>query len=253
MKLTFLGTGTSQGVPVIGCSCDACLSNDFRDNRLRSSVLVESPLTSIAIDAGPDFRQQMLRVKQRKLDAILLTHEHRDHVAGLDDVRAFNFFSGKPMDVWAELRVQQAISKEYEYAFSDEKYPGSPDISLHTIDGNNFNISDIDIIPIRALHYKMPVFGFRIEGLTYITDANYISDEEKKKINGSEVLIVNALRRKKHLSHFTLYEAINLIEEIRPRKAYLTHISHQMGISAEIEKELPDNVFLAYDGLEIFF
>ncbi len=216
-------------------------------------MLVESPLTSIAIDAGPDFRQQMLRVKQRKLDAILLTHEHRDHVAGLDDVRAFNFFSGKPMDVWAELRVQQAISKEYEYAFSDEKYPGSPDISLHTIDGNNFNISDIDIIPIRALHYKMPVFGFRIEGLTYITDANYISDEEKKKINGSEVLIVNALRRKKHLSHFTLYEAINLIEEIRPRKAYLTHISHQMGISAEIEKELPDNVFLAYDGLEIFF
>lgn len=249
MKITLLGTGTSQGIPVITCQCRVCRSDDPRDRRLRTSALVETNGKTIVIDSGPDFRQQMLRAEVRDLSAILLTHEHKDHIAGMDDVRAFNFILGKPMDIYAEKRVMEAVKREYAYVFAEHKYPGIPQMILHPIDESPFEIDGINIIPIRAYHHKLPVFGFRIENCTYITDANYIPEEEIEKIAGSRCLVINALRKRRHPTHYNLDEALKLIEDISPDRAYITHISHQMGLHTEIEKELPANIFLAYDTL----
>lgn len=250
MKITFLGTGTSQGVPLIGCNCRVCSSNNPKDKRLRSSVLIESNDQSIVIDTGPDFRQQMLREKVSTLNAVLFTHEHKDHIAGMDDIRAYNFILKKKIEVYATVNVQQALRREFHYIFSDEKYPGIPEINLHTITDEPFNVGEIEVLPIVVKHYKLPVLGFRIGDFTYITDANYISDSEKEKIKGSKVVVLNALRREKHISHFTFKEAIELMEEFKPEKGYFTHISHQLGLHDRVEEELPDYIRLAYDGLK---
>lgn len=251
LKLTFLGTGTSQGVPIIGCPCKVCSSGDPLDKRLRSSVLIRNETLTLVIDAGPDFRHQMLREKVSSLDAILLTHEHRDHIAGLDDVRAFNYIQKRAMDIYAEERVQEEIRKQFLYAFEHDKYPGVPNLNLHTIGEKKFTIQGMSIIPIRVMHYKLPILGFRIGDLTYITDASKITADEKKKFSDTKILIVNALRMEEHPTHFNLRRALELVEEISPEKAYITHISHQMGLYSEVQKELPVNVFLAYDGMSL--
>ncbi|HQS50995.1 MAG: MBL fold metallo-hydrolase [Sphingobacteriales bacterium 17-39-43] len=252
MKITFLGTGTSQGVPVIACDCAVCSSKSKHDKRLRVSVLIEDQGKALVIDAGPDFRYQMLRAGVKHLDAILFTHEHKDHVAGLDDVRAFNHKQQSEIDIYAHIRVQEALRKEFHYIFSGNNYPGIPRLSLNTIEENQtFDVSGISVMPISVMHFKLPVFGFRIGGFTYITDANSISEEEKLKIKGSELLVINALQKTKHISHFTLDEALQLAAEIGAKKTYITHISHNMGTHREVSKELPEGVFLAYDGLEL--
>lgn len=251
MKITFLGTGTSQGVPVITCKCSVCQSQDTKDKRLRSSVLVDTGKNIFVIDAGPDFRQQMLRDNVEKLDAVLITHGHKDHIAGLDDVRAFNFFLKKQVDVYARKEVLDILRSDFFYAFEDEKYPGVPEIELHAVENNKFVINGDEVIPVEVNHYRIPVFGYRIGDFTYITDANEISETAFEKIKGSRIIVLNALRRKKHISHFTLEEAVHLLRMIKPEKAYLTHISHQMGIHEDVEKELPDFIRLAYDGLTI--
>ncbi|MFZ9848332.1 MAG: MBL fold metallo-hydrolase [Flavobacteriales bacterium] len=251
MKITFLGTGTSQGIPVIACGCEVCTSSNPKDNRLRVSVMIEVDGKNIVIDSGPDFRQQMLRENVKTLEAVVFTHEHKDHVAGLDDVRAFNYFSGKHMNVYANEQVQVALKREFHYVFSGENYPGIPRINVHTIDTAPFEVSGVKFIPIQVLHYKLPVLGFRVNDFTYITDANFISDEEIEKIKGTKVLVLNALRREKHISHFTLEEALELVKKINPEKAYFTHVSHQLGLHDEVSKELPANVELAYDGLVV--
>ena len=251
VKITFLGTGTSQGVPIIACECEVCASADMRDNRLRSSILVETETTRFIIDAGPDFRQQLLRQKVKRLDAVIFTHEHKDHIAGLDEVKAFNFINKMIMPVYATKRVQQALHREFAYIFSEEKYPGIPEINVIDFDNEPFYIGNILLQPINVLHYKLPVKGFRINDFAYITDANFISAEEKEKLKNLNVLVLNALRREPHISHFTFEEAIELVKELKPRKAYLTHISHQLGTHAEVSKELPDNIELAVDGLQL--
>lgn len=251
MKITFLGTGTSQGVPVIACECATCLSDDSHDKRLRASLLVETASNTIVIDAGPDFRQQMLSAGVKKLDAILLTHEHKDHIAGMDDLRAFNYKSQSAIDIYAEERVQNAVRKEYEYVFAENRYPGVPKMELHTIAGYNIDLNGDEIIPLRIFHYRLPILGFRIGEMAYITDANYIPEETKEKIIGVKYLVVNALRKEKHISHFSLGEALALIEQVSPRKAYITHIGHQMGRHADVNRDLPVNVTLAWDGLEV--
>ncbi len=249
MKISFLGTGTSQGVPVIACDCETCISRDPRDKRLRTSLLIQTSLTTIVVDTGPDFRQQMLSHKIKKLDAVLFTHEHRDHIAGLDDIRAYNFRQKKAMEVYTEERVLTALKYQYPYIFAEKKYPGAPQVNIHLINDQEFQIGELNIIPIRVMHYRLPVLGFRIGELAYITDANYISEEEKEKLFGVKHLIINALRREKHVSHFTLSEALELIKEISPKRAYLTHISHLMGLQKHLDRELPNNVMAAYDGL----
>ncbi len=249
MKITFLGTGTSQGVPVIGCGCKVCISADVRDNRLRSSVLVEQGGQGVVIDTGPDFRQQMLRCGCSKLNAVLFTHEHRDHISGLDDIRAFNYIQKSPMDVYGEERVMRALNSSFPYVFAEKKYPGIPQVRMHTITTEPFQIGEMEVIPIRMMHYRLPVLGFRLGDFAYLTDGNYIPEAEKKKLYGVKHLVVNALRRETHISHFTLSEAVSLIEELSPRMGYLTHISHQMGAYAELEKELPSRIRSAYDGL----
>lgn len=251
MKLTFLGTGTSQGVPVIACPCPVCQSTDSQDKRLRTSALIEVDGINILIDIGPDFRQQMLAARVMSLEAILITHEHRDHIAGIDDVRAFNWIHRKSMDIWVEPRVEEALREELKYIFAGEKYPGSPEVKLHSIDGMPFKVNGVNVIPIRAYHYKLPVYGFRLGDFAYITDANYIPEEEKEKLHGVKYLAINALRKQKHISHFSLPEALRIISELSPRKAFITHISHQMGKTADIRLELPENVMLAYDGLTV--
>jgi phosphoribosyl 1,2-cyclic phosphate phosphodiesterase len=251
LKITFLGTGTSTGVPMIACDCEVCTSPDKKDNRLRSSILVQSASTTLVVDTGPDFRCQMLREKIMRLDAVLFTHSHKDHMAGLDDVKAFNFFSKKSMDVYATAETEVAIRREFYYAFSDKQYPGIPQLNLHTITGEPFVIGDIPVIPILVWHLNMPVFGYRFGNFTYITDANRIEDPEKVKIRGSETVVINALRKQKHVSHFTLGEAIDLVNELQVPKAWFTHLSHQMGLHAEVEKELPDGMHIAYDGLQL--
>ena len=251
MKITFLGTGTSQGVPVIACNCEVCLSENLKDKRLRTSILIEDKGKVIVIDTGPDFRQQMLRANVQQLDAVVFTHEHKDHVAGLDDVRAFNFKQQKDMEVFATEQVQTALKREFYYAFEAKKYPGVPQINLNTITNENFKVGEVELIPIDVWHYKMPVKAFRVGNFTYITDANRIEEEELAKIRGSEVIVINALRKETHISHFTLDEAVELLKELKPKKAYLTHISHLLGKHFEVQKELPNFIQIAYDGLII--
>jgi phosphoribosyl 1,2-cyclic phosphate phosphodiesterase len=253
LKITILGSGTSQGVPVIGCGCRVCRSDDPHDKRLRTSVLVEDGDKMVVIDTGPDFRQQMLSAGVNRLDAILYTHEHRDHVAGLDDIRSFNFIQQKPMDIYAEERVIRSLKKEFAYIFAEKKYPGIPQVNLHPMTHEPFKINGLMIIPVRAMHYRLPVYGFRIGDFGYLTDANFIPEEEKEKFYGVKYFVVNALRKEKHISHFTLNQAVSLINELSPRRGYLTHLSHQMGLHAEIEHELPPHIRLAYDGLTIEF
>ncbi len=253
LKITFLGTGTSGGVPMIGCGCEVCTSTDKNDKRLRSSILVQSADTALVVDSGPDFRYQMLRANVKKLDAIVYTHPHKDHIAGLDDVRAYNFFTRKPMEIYANAMTQQALKIEFAYAFSDQKYPGIPELNMHLISTEDFMVKDILVTPITVWHLKMPVLGFRFGKFTYITDANRIDEKEKDKIRGSEVLVVNALRKQKHISHFNLEESITLAKELEIPQVYLTHISHQLGKHQDVNAELPPGVSLAYDKLELFF
>jgi len=251
LRVTFLGTGTSQGVPVIGCKCQVCLSQNEKDKRLRSSVLIELEDTVLVIDTGPDFRQQMLRAKVDKLDAVLFTHEHRDHIAGLDDIRAYNFIQQQPMNVYAEERVFRALNYEFPYIFAEKKYPGIPQLKVNQITTDPFKIRENTIIPIRVNHYLLPVLGFRIGEFAYITDANFISEEEIEKLNGIKYLVINALRKEKHISHFSLDQAIEVIHKIGPTRAFLTHLSHQMGLHNELQEMLPQNIQAAYDGLMI--
>ncbi len=249
LKITFLGTGTSSGVPMIGCDCEVCTSTDKKDNRLRSSILVESPNTTLVVDTGPDFRYQMLRENIKKLDAVLFTHPHKDHMAGLDDVKAYNYFLKKPIELFADSLTEEALRRDFYYAFTDTKYPGIPELNLNTITMEPFIVGDILVTPILVWHMKMPVMGFRFGKFTYITDANKIEETEKAKIIGSEVLVLNALRKKKHISHYTLDEAIEMVHELNVSTAYFTHISHQLGTHAGISEELPPGIHLAYDGL----
>jgi phosphoribosyl 1,2-cyclic phosphate phosphodiesterase len=251
LKVKVLGTGTSQGVPVITCPCRICASTDPRDKRLRSSVLIEVMGKVLVIDTGPDFRQQMLGSQTVQLDAVLFTHQHKDHTAGLDDVRAFNFRQKKDMPLYGRQDVLNQIKTEFAYIFAAVKYPGIPQVELHVIENQPFTVEGIEVVPIEVMHHKLPVFGYRIGKFAYITDANRIAPAEMDKIRGTEVLIINALRRESHISHFSLSEALEVIAEIKPQRAYLTHLSHNMGLHAEIEQELPEGVFVAYDGLEI--
>lgn len=252
VKITFLGTGTSQGIPVIACTCDVCRSKDPRDKRLRSSILIEVSGKKIVVDCGPDFRQQILREKVSSLDAILITHGHKDHIGGLDDVRAFNYFLQRPTEVYATKEVQADIRRGYKYAFSGS-YPGVPELHLNTYTNKEFTVDTIKIMPVKALHYGTShfVYGFRIKDFTYLTDVFRISDREKKKVAGSKIIVVNALRKKPHYSHMNLEEAVALLTELNPETGYLTHISDQMGLQKEVEKELPPFIHLAYDGLQL--
>ncbi|MDJ1469601.1 MBL fold metallo-hydrolase [Cytophagaceae bacterium DM2B3-1] len=251
MVITLLGTGTSQGVPVIGCDCEVCRSVDFRDKRLRTSVHIQTDDLSLVIDTGPDFRQQMLRERINTLDAVLFTHEHKDHTAGLDDIRAYNFRQNRDMPVYGQQRVLDSLQRDFAYAFAEFKYPGIPQIQLHTIDGHPFSIQNTTIIPIDVLHYKLPVLGFRIGDFSYITDANYISETEMEKLKGSRVIVFDALQQEPHLSHFTLNEAVEILTRLQPEEAYLTHISHRMGLHSSINKILPPFIRMGYDGMQI--
>lgn len=251
MKITFLGTGTSTGVPVVACNCDVCRSPDPRDKRFRTSALINYQGKNIVIDCGPDFRIQMLRHHVENLDAILFTHAHRDHIAGLDDIRAFNFILNKSIDVFGSPATLESIKEQFPYIFSPGTYLGAPQLNLFPVSDAPFLAGGLEFRPIEVKHEKMKVLGFRINDFTYITDANYISPAELEKIRGSKVLVLNALRNSRHNSHFYLNEAISVIAQIKPQKAYLTHISHFLGKYLTIEERLPENIHLAYDGLEI--
>lgn len=253
LKITFLGTGTSTGVPMIACDCEVCQSSNPKNARLRSSILVESSTTTFVIDTTPDFRYQMLRARVKKLDAVLFTHPHKDHIAGLDDVKAFSYFNGKPMQVFANSLTEEAVKREFAYVFSDKKYPGIPEINLNSIDLTPFFIGDIPVIPILVWHLKMPVYGYRFGSFTYITDANRIDEVEKEKITGSQTMVVNTLRHERHISHFTLNEAIALVQELKIPTAYFTHISHQLGLYEQVSELLPPGIALAYDQLQLLF
>lgn len=251
MKVTFLGTGTSQGVPVIACDCPVCSSLDYRDKRLRSSIHLEIEGKSLVVDTGPDFRQQMIREKIHHLDAVLFTHEHKDHTGGLDDIRSYNFLQKKDMPIYGTKKVLNQIKREFAYIFEEVRYPGVPSVITHEIINEPFSAEGIQVVPIQVLHYRLPVFGFRFGDFTYITDAKYIDDTELEKIKGTKVLVLNALQQSHHLSHFTLEEAIQLVHLIKPELAYFTHISHRLGTHQEVEKTLPPNIHLAFDGLKI--
>ncbi len=238
---------------MIGCDCEVCMSTDKKDKRLRSSILVESAKTVLVVDTGPDFRYQMLRHKVKHLDAVVFTHPHKDHLAGLDDIKAYNYFTKKPMEVYADSLTEEALRRDFYYAFTDTRYPGIPELNLNTITMDPFRVGDIDLTPILVWHLKMPVMGFRFGKFTYITDANRIEETEKEKIRGSEVLVLNALRKQRHISHFNLGQAIELVQELEIPRAYFTHLSHQMGKHEETEAELPSGIHLAYDGLELHF
>ena len=249
MKITFLGTGTSQGIPVISCGCKICTSSDPRDNRLRTSVLVETGDKTVVIDSGPDFRYQMLRAGVKDLDAIVFTHEHKDHIAGLDDIRPFNYLLKKNIDIYADPLVEKALKREFSYIFSEVQYPGLPQINLFEITGEPFLIGENLWIPIDIMHYKLPIYGYRVNDFTYITDAKTISKISIEKIRGTKVLVVNALQRSTHISHFNLDQAVAFAQEINAEMTYFTHISHNLGLHEEVERELPPNIRLAYDGL----
>lgn len=236
---------------MIACPCEVCQSTDPRDNRLRSSILVESETTTLVVDSTPDFRYQMLRAKVKKLDGIVYTHPHKDHIAGLDDVRAFNYFSQKPMQIYANEMTQMNIIREFPYAFAESKYPGVPEIHINPIDLEPFVVGDISITPILVWHLRMPVLGFRFGNFTYITDANRIDEPELEKIKGSTHLVLNALRHEKHISHFTLGEAIEMVQKLEVPNAWFTHISHQLGLHSVVDATLPKGMHLAYDGLRI--
>lgn len=252
MKVTFLGTGTSTGIPLIGCHCEVCTSENVKDKRLRTSALIQVDGKNIVIDCGSDFRQQMLREQVKVLDAVLMTHGHRDHTGGIDDIRAYNFILQRNIDFYLNQSTKDILLKHFDYAFDESnKYPSKPKLALHLIDHKPFELFGLSIIPIEVMHATMPVLGFRIGNFTYITDANYISPEEKEKIKGTKVLVLNALRHKPHPSHFTIDEAIALAQEVQAEKTYLTHITHQLGLHDVINKTLPENIFLAYDGLNI--
>ena len=253
MKLTFLGTGTSQGVPVIACHCEVCMSGDQRDHRLRTSALLQIGNTNILFDIGPDFRQQMLRHKVDHLDAILITHAHRDHVGGLDDIRSFNYVQHSKMDIYLNAEARHSIECDYHYIFEPHQFPGLPEANLHTVDGDPFEAANTTVQPIHAMHKDLPILGYRVGPLAYITDANYIAPEELSKLTGVKVLVINALRKTKHFSHYCLPEALEVIRQVAPEQAYLTHICHEMGFHAAVEPTLPDNVHLAYDNLQIIF
>jgi phosphoribosyl 1,2-cyclic phosphate phosphodiesterase len=250
-KVSFLGTGTSTGIPMIGCKCAVCTSTHSKDKRLRSSVLIQSDTTAVIIDTTPDFRYQMLRTNTTHLDAVLYTHPHKDHMAGLDDIRALNFLTQKPMDIYANSLTEEAVRRDFYYAFADTKYPGVPELNLITIDETPFVVGDLPIQPILVYHHKMPVYGFRIGDFTYITDANRIDEDQMNLIRGSKVLVLNALRKEDHISHFTLQQAVDISMELAVPEVYFTHISHQLGKHEDINKELPPHIQLAYDGLQI--
>ncbi len=251
MTITFLGTGTSTGVPVVACNCSVCTSDDFRDKRYRSSVMLTRGNSNIIIDCGPDFRIQMLKHKVEDIDAVLFTHAHRDHIAGLDDIRAFNFILHKSIDIYGSQLTLDAIKEQFPYIFMPGRYSGSPKLNLHPITESPFSIGDFKFIPVQVLHQDMKVFGYRIADFTYITDANYISPSELDKVRGSKVVVINALRNSRHVSHFSLSEALEILQELKPDQAYLTHISHFLGKFEDVERKLPDRVHLAYDGLQL--
>ncbi len=251
MKITFLGTGTSQGVPVIGCKCEVCRSLDYRDKRLRVSVLLEIEGHNLVIDTGPDFRQQMLRERISKLDAVLLTHSHKDHIAGLDDVRAFNFLQKEGMPIYGMTSTLDQVKKEFYYAFEKKKYPGTPLLQLHEIFDDKFEVKGIEIVPLPVLHLQMPVLGFRLQDFSYITDANFIPDATFKKLQGTKILVINALQKENHISHFNLREALVQAKKIGAKQTYFTHLSHKMGLHQSVSSELPESVALAYDGLSL--
>lgn len=252
LEITFLGTGTSQGVPVIACECHVCQSSDVRDKRLRSSVMIQINGENYVIDSGPDFRQQMLRENVKSLRALIYTHEHKDHVAGMDDVRAFNYKEQRDMEIFCSERVEEALIREFYYVFESVKYPGVPSVHINRIYNEPFNLPcGFEVLPIEVMHYKMPVFGFRFGDFTYITDAKTISDEEIEKVKGTKILVINALRRTEHVSHFNLDEALDFINKVNPGTAYLTHISHLFDTHEAIQEQLPENVFVAFDGLKI--
>lgn len=251
MTITFLGTGTSQGVPVIACDCEVCNSLDYRDKRTRSSIHVEIDGLSLVVDTGPDFRSQMLRERIKHVDAILYTHAHKDHTAGMDDVRSFNFKQKMDMPIYAEEPVIDQLKQEFSYVFADVKYPGVPRVETHLISNEPFRITETTITPIRVFHYQLPVLGFRMGDFTYITDANHIPDEEKAKVKGSKVLVLNALQKKEHISHFTLEEAIAMAQELGAKQTYFTHMSHRIGKQRDVEQELPEGIEFAFDGLKV--
>ncbi len=251
MRVTFLGTGTSQGVPPIGCDSPVCLSDNPKDKRLRSSIFLEVNGKKLVIDTGPDFRYQMIRAGINDVDAILFTHEHRDHTAGLDDIRPINFRKKKKIPVFLSNNVLTSFKQQYSYFFMENPYPGIPELDFKIIANSSFNFEGIEIIPIQVMHYKLPVFGFRIGNFAYITDANYISEKEKVKLKGADILVLNALRRESHISHFTLDEATKIALEIGAKQTYFTHMSHQIGLHDEVCDELPKGIDLAYDGLNL--
>lgn len=253
MKLTFLGTGTSQGVPVIACQCSVCTSHDWHDRHLRTSALVETDSgDNILIDIGPDFREQMLREHVSHLDAILVTHAHRDHVGGIDDIRSFNYVQNKKMDIFCNHEARVTIERDYHYIFDYHEFPGLPEATLHELTGNEqLHLGGVPVIPIKAMHKTLPILGYRIGRLGYITDANHIDPDQLDKLKGVDILVVNALRKAKHFSHFCLSEALEVVQAVAPREAYLTHVSHEMGLYAEVSAELLPHVHIAYDGLKV--
>ncbi|MFK7900307.1 MAG: MBL fold metallo-hydrolase [Cyclobacteriaceae bacterium] len=252
MRVTFLGSGTSQGIPVIACNCFVCQSENPKDSRLRSSVHIQTDNNqSFVVDTGPDFRQQLLVNNIVDLDAILYTHEHKDHVAGLDDIRAFNFKYKRAIPIYAEKREMECIKQEFSYVFTEQKYPGAPEVSPQTIDESTFSIGDTSIIPVRVSHGKLPILGYRIGDFVYITDASIITDQELEKIKGAKVVVLNAVRKELHHSHFNLEQVLSLFNKIQPEKGFITHISHLMGKHEDVSSELPENIFFAYDQLQV--
>ena len=248
--LTFLGTGTSQGVPLVGCRCKVCTSSDPKDKRLRTSALIQTSKSSILLDAGPDFRYQMLHYNVRRIDAILLTHSHRDHIAGLDEVRTYNYFQKGPIPLYGSEQTLEGVKRFIPYAFGKDRYPGAPEFTMHKVGTRAFHLFDLNIIPIKIQHYQMDVTGYRIGDFTYITDAKSIEAASVDKIRGTKTLVINALRKEPHLTHFSLSDALQLIDEIKPERAYLVHTGHALGY-AQTQAELPKGVQMAYDGLSI--